>query len=121
MINEAPKYPHQNHASQAATKVYGLMCMSETDHPCFLQARDELKNRRLCGGDVFVVRLEGPSELDGTVKDHNNGTYTASYTPTLAGVHQLHLLNGMKFSFPCREIWMFILCLHLWHRLNLRQ
>lgn len=59
-----------------------------------LQAKDELKNRRLCGGDTFVVRLEGPSAVDGSVEDHGDGTYTATYQVSVAGTYTLSVTNG---------------------------
>ncbi len=58
------------------------------------QANDELKNRRLCGGDTFVVRLEGPSAVNGSVKDHGDGTYTATYQACVAGTYTLGVTNG---------------------------
>ena len=58
------------------------------------QAKDELKNRRLCGGDTFVVRLEGPSLIEGCVDDHNDGIYTATYQACVAGNYTLKVTNG---------------------------
>ena len=63
-----------------------------------LQAKDELKNRRLCGGDTFVVRLEGPSAVDGSVEDHGDGTYTATYQASVAGTYTLSVTNGQPGS-----------------------
>ncbi len=59
-----------------------------------MQARDELRNRRLCGGDVFEARLRGPDSIEGTVDDNNDGTYTVNYTATLAGQYQLCITTG---------------------------
>ena len=58
------------------------------------QAKDELNNRRLCGGDTFNVRLEGPASVEGSVEDHGDGTYTASYTACRAGPYTLSVTNG---------------------------
>ena len=58
------------------------------------QAKDELRNRRLCGGDTFEVRLEGPSSVEGSVEDHGDGTYTASYQVCVAGGYTLSVTNG---------------------------
>ena len=63
-----------------------------------LQAKDELNNRRLCGGDTFVVRLEGPSAVDGSVEDHGDGTYTATYQASVAGAYTLSVINGQPGS-----------------------
>lgn len=67
---------------------------------CIAQARDDLRNKRLCGGDTFLVRLEGPQELTARVTDHDNGTYTVEYTATAAGRYQLSIVNGVRAR-PC--------------------
>ncbi len=59
-----------------------------------VQAKDELRNRRLCGGDTFLVHLEGPSSVEGSVEDHNDGTYTATYQACIAGEYVLSVTNG---------------------------
>lgn len=61
-----------------------------------VQARDELRNKRLCGGDIFVVNLTGPDDIqvDGSVEDKDDGTHTVTYTATTAGRYQLHITNG---------------------------
>ena len=59
-----------------------------------VQAKDELRNRRLCGGDTFVVHLEGPSSVEGSVEDHSDGTYTATYQARIAGQYTLSVTNG---------------------------
>lgn len=59
-----------------------------------MQARDELRNRRLCGGDVFAVHLTGPNSIEGSVMDNDDGTYTVTYTATLAGQYQLSITMG---------------------------
>ena len=60
------------------------------------QARDEQGNKRLCGGDSFVVRLEGSRTVTGSVEDCGDGTYTASYITAASGSYQLHITNGMR-------------------------
>lgn len=60
------------------------------------QARDELGNRRLCGGDAFALRLEGPASVPGAVADRGNGTYAASYCARLAGRYELSLVDGAR-------------------------
>lgn len=65
--------------------------------PCAVyvcQARDDLGNRRLCGGDAFAVHLEGPAHVSGDVTDRANGMYGVRYCATLAGRYQLCILNG---------------------------
>ena len=65
-----------------------------------VQAKDELRNRRLCGGDTFVVHLEGPSSVEGSVEDHNDGTYTATYQACVAGDYVLSITNGSSPVLP---------------------
>lgn len=63
-----------------------------------LQARDDLRNKRLCGGDVFSVHLLGPKHVQADITDHDDGTYTATYSSDLAGMYQLHISNGEHAS-----------------------
>lgn len=58
------------------------------------QAKDDLRNKRLCGGDVFAVRLNGPESIEGLVVDNDDGTYTVNYTATVAGKYQLAITDG---------------------------
>lgn len=70
-----------------------------------MQARDELNNKRLSGGDVFRVDLTGASAMiHGQVCDNHDGTYTATYSTNHAGHYQLHITDGMAIS-----------CLNSWH------
>ncbi len=64
------------------------------------QARDEARNRRLCGGDVFAVRLEGPRSVAGAVEDGGDGAYTATYCTQAAGQYTLHITNGACLGHP---------------------
>lgn len=68
-----------------------------------IEARDELKNKRLSGGDVFAVRLTLLGSLDsdddpvvehGTVMDNGDGTYVAYYTCTVAGAYSCEVVIG---------------------------
>ena len=40
------------------------------------------------------MHLEGPASVDGSVEDHGDGTYTASYTACRAGPYTLSVTNG---------------------------
>lgn len=61
---------------------------------CNLQAKDDLGNKRLSGGDEFVVELRGPSAVYATVADNGDGTYTATFNTTAAGDHMVHISTG---------------------------
>lgn len=58
------------------------------------QARDDLGNKRLNGGDDFVAELRGPSTVYATVSDGSDGTYAAVLNTTAAGDHLLHITTG---------------------------
>lgn len=60
----------------------------------FIEARDELRNRRLNGGDEFAVYLLGPNRVQATVKDNEDGTYDVEYKAEVAGQYQLHIMIG---------------------------
>ncbi|KAK9866675.1 hypothetical protein WJX84_002407 [Apatococcus fuscideae] len=59
-----------------------------------IEARDEEDNRRLAGGDEFVVELDGPSHVHGSTTDNQNGTYEATYCVHAAGQYSLKLFTG---------------------------
>ena len=59
-----------------------------------MQARDDLGNKRLTGGDEFVAELRGPSTVYATVNDSGDGTYRVTLNTTAAGDHLLHLTAG---------------------------
>ena len=44
------------------------------------------------------MHLEGPASVDGSVEDHSDGTYTASYRACKAGPYTLSVTNGTT---PC--------------------
>ncbi|MCC7495629.1 MAG: Ig-like domain-containing protein [Fimbriimonadaceae bacterium] len=64
-----------------------------------LQARDAQGNARTSGGDVFVVAVNGANSATPAVSDLGTGSYTASYTPTVAGSDQISAtLGGQPLS-----------------------
>ena len=63
-----------------------------------VQARDADGNPTT-GGDAMIVRITGANSATAPVIDHNNGTYTAAYTPTTAGTDQVAItLNAAAIS-----------------------
>jgi hypothetical protein len=58
-----------------------------------VHAHDEYGSRLHRGGDVFDVKLGGRAEIVGRVVDNQDGTYTASFTPTLSGSYMLAVSN----------------------------
>ena len=60
-----------------------------------VQARDADGNPRAVGGDTVVVEVSGANAATPVVTDGGDGTYTAQYTPTVAGADAVAItLNG---------------------------
>jgi hypothetical protein len=59
-----------------------------------VQAYDYLGNRRLSGGDAFLVWLEGPATVHASLEDQGTGVYTATYNLTVSGMYSLYITNG---------------------------
>ena len=55
-----------------------------------------MKNKRLCGGDNFQVKLIGPGgqETHADLEDKEDGTYLVTYCVTAAGAHDVHVALG---------------------------
>jgi len=61
-----------------------------------LQTVDKYGCKRTAGGDQFDVFMTGRYNIEGQSEDHQDGTYTISYVPLIAGLAQLHVaLEGM--------------------------
>src|ERR1035438_8374092 len=62
-------------------------------------ARDAIGNALTSGGSTVVGAVTGPETLTPVVKDNLNGTYTLTYTPTVAGADKIAItLNGTAIS-----------------------
>ena len=60
------------------------------------QARDEDGNKRLSGGDDFVVEIRGgPVAVFGAVADRSDGTYVVTYRVDRAGECLIHVTTGV--------------------------
>ena len=60
-----------------------------------VQARDAQDNDLSTGGATIQITVTGANSASPAVTDHNDGTYTASYTPTIAGADNVGIfLNG---------------------------
>jgi len=97
----------QSTADPVFTKVFGPGAVRATAGAVTMvgiEARDELKNKRLSGGDIFTVRLTHLDTMNdaedeplvelGTVQDNGDGTYVAYYTCTVAGSYSCEVLIG---------------------------
>jgi len=57
-----------------------------------IQARNTNDLNIKSGGDVFIVKCDGPGELpDLTVRDQNNGQYLVSFTPLETGIYKFEI------------------------------
>jgi adhesin/invasin len=64
-----------------------------------VQARDANGNALTTGGASVVVNVIGANTASPTVTDNNNGTYSASYTPTVSGQDNIEItLGGVEIS-----------------------
>jgi filamin len=64
-----------------------------------VQTRDKNKKSRNFGGDLFQVNASGPAALDVDTNDNGDGSYTASFTPSLPGQYEFVVLfNGRKLG-----------------------
>ena len=68
----------------------------------FIQSRTADGFPKMVGGDFWRVNLRGPSSVDGTLIDHNNGTYEALFLIIEPGFYKLtfhldySLCDGLK-------------------------
>jgi serine/threonine protein kinase len=61
--------------------------------------KDSYGKRLKSGGDTVVVAVNGANRARPTVTDVKNGSYTATYTPTVAGTDRLSVtLNGVPIA-----------------------
>ena len=58
----------------------------------FVQSRTNSARRKAIGGDSWRVYLEGPSNVDGTVFDHNNGIYEVLFLIMEPGEYKINLI-----------------------------
>ncbi len=86
-------------ASQSTATVLPASAAAGTAVNITVQARDALGNPVTSGGATVAVSVAGANPGSLTVTDPNDGTYTASYTPTVAGGDNLTItLNGGGIS-----------------------
>lgn len=90
----------QSTADPAFTKVFGpgLSRGIAGEATVFgIEARDELKNKRMNGGDEFYVRFENDETKAvafGEITDNDDGTYAVSFRTTAAGSYTCSILIG---------------------------
>ena len=64
-----------------------------------ITAKDPAGNQRAVGGDTVQVTITGANNASPTVTDNGDGTYTAAYTPTKAGLDRATVnLNARKVT-----------------------
>ena len=58
----------------------------------FVQSRTNSARRKIIGGDSWRVYLEGPSNVAGTVFDHNNGIYEVLFLIMEPGAYKINMI-----------------------------
>ncbi|CAH3121487.1 unnamed protein product [Porites lobata] len=58
----------------------------------FVQSRTNSARRKAIGGDSWRVYLEGPSNVAGTVFDHNNGIYEVLFLIMEPGAYKINMI-----------------------------
>ena len=58
----------------------------------FVQSRAKSARRKTIGGDSWRVYLEGPSNVAGTVFDHNNGIYEVLFLIMEPGAYKINMI-----------------------------
>ncbi|DBB00652.1 TPA: hypothetical protein ACH3X3_002330 [Trebouxia sp. C0006] len=89
----------QSAAEPALTRVSGpglTRALAGQTASFVIQAYDELRNKRLSGGDNFMAHLVGPAGVitHASLEDKEDGTYLVTYCCTAAGMHDLHVTIG---------------------------
>ena len=56
-----------------------------------IQSVDLYGNEKSKGGDVWTVKLIGPGDVEATVQDNEDGTYTVSYETSVRAIYKLHV------------------------------
>ena len=56
-----------------------------------VQAKDAQGNKLNKGGNALNVKVAGPGEAAATTADNNDGSYKATYVPTVTGDYQVHV------------------------------
>ena len=92
-----PPPPPTSDASRTTADVPNGVAGAQT--AISVQARDGAGNPRTEGGDAVAVSVSGSNTATPAVTDNGNGTYSASYTPQVAGVDLVAItLNGSPIS-----------------------
>lgn len=82
----------QSEAEPSLCRLYGqLQAFAGQDKQLVIQARDELGNIRLSGGERFAASVRGTSPAVLSVKDRQNGIHELNIRVNKAGRHSLHV------------------------------
>jgi len=61
-----------------------------------IQSVDLYGNEKSTGGDVWTVKLTGPGDVEPSVQDNEDGTYTISYETSVRAIYKLHVTLDEK-------------------------
>jgi adhesin/invasin len=85
----------------SAAQTTGLVPEGTAGDPTVIivTTRDANGNALTTGGETVAVNVTGANTATPPVTDNGNGTYTASYTPTVVGIDNVAItLNGLPIS-----------------------
>ena len=75
----------------------GLLCSVFAVPAMFtIQSVDLYGNEKSTGGDVWTVKLTGPGDVEPSVQDNEDGTYTISYETSVRAIYKLHVTLDEK-------------------------
>jgi hypothetical protein len=91
-IKDAPFHVNVKEGTDASNSGFAVFSFT-------VQSRDKHNRNKTFGGDSFEARIAGPAHVDVKTTDHNNGTYSGSYSLTQRGSYTLNvLLNGKDIT-----------------------
>ena len=75
----------------------GVLCSVFSIPAVFvIQSVDLYGNEKSKGGDVWTVKLMGPGDVEPSVRDNEDGTYTVSYETNVRAIYKLHVTLNEK-------------------------
>jgi hypothetical protein len=84
--------PNVTSSKQSYCKGAGILCSVFAVPATFtIQSVDLYGNEKSKGGDVWTIKLIGPGDIDPSVQDNEDGTYSISYETTVRAIYKLHV------------------------------
>ena len=88
-----PHFLHRIATSPAESEIFDVQIRPAGEYSrFFVQSRTNSARRKTIGGDSWRVYLEGPSNVAGTVFDHNNGIYEVLFLIMEPGAYKINMI-----------------------------